>query len=165
MRRNIDYVVPYIGTWIETFLFGSGTSSAWVVPYIGTWIETQAGLATCFGNSVVPYIGTWIETSLYRCPLWFLCRTLYRYVDWNQTGINGKKAGSSRTLYRYVDWNWKLSSKITNRSTSRTLYRYVDWNTFWAIRATALSVVPYIGTWIETYFRSREQYLKRSYLI
>ena len=35
-------VVPYIGTWIETGLFGSIGANKRVVPYIGTWIETQS---------------------------------------------------------------------------------------------------------------------------
>ena len=42
MRPSLWLVVPYIGTWIETGLFGSiGANKRQVVPYIGTWIETQ----------------------------------------------------------------------------------------------------------------------------
>mgnify|MGYP001539432120 FL=1 len=33
-------VVPYIGTWIETFVQHDYPSLLTVVPYIGTWIET-----------------------------------------------------------------------------------------------------------------------------
>ena len=33
-------VVPYIGTWIETFTHEERKDLAKVVPYIGTWIET-----------------------------------------------------------------------------------------------------------------------------
>ena len=33
-----------------------------VVPYIGTWIETQKADACLWERIVVPYIGTWIET-------------------------------------------------------------------------------------------------------
>lgn len=34
-----------------------------VVPYIGTWIETFEGLEDSSKPSVIPYIGTWIKTS------------------------------------------------------------------------------------------------------
>ena len=34
------YVVPYIGTWIETLGMYPETHYTRVVPYIGTWIET-----------------------------------------------------------------------------------------------------------------------------
>ena len=34
------YVVPYIGTWIETLEVAELTGKRHVVPYIGTWIET-----------------------------------------------------------------------------------------------------------------------------
>ena len=35
------FVVPYIGTWIETFAYYIGLNDDCVVPYIGTWIETK----------------------------------------------------------------------------------------------------------------------------
>ena len=60
------FVVPYIGTWIETSKRPS-MISLYVVPYIGTWIETpQQGIAPLVGL-VVPYIGTWIETRCCLC--------------------------------------------------------------------------------------------------
>ena len=37
-------------------------AQAWVVPYIGTWIETIQKSIERLENDVVPYIGTWIET-------------------------------------------------------------------------------------------------------
>ena len=37
------WVVPYIGTWIETKGFGTEKKMWEVVPYIGTWIETRSG--------------------------------------------------------------------------------------------------------------------------
>ena len=33
-----------------------------VVPYIGTWIETGISINDFRNVNVVPYIGTWIET-------------------------------------------------------------------------------------------------------
>ena len=36
----------------------------WVVPYIGTWIETVFCDEESIVMGVVPYIGTWIETIL-----------------------------------------------------------------------------------------------------
>ena len=105
--RGRILVVPYIGTWIETIIgckcdgkaLGRtlyryvdwnrrgqiSVASGTVVPYIGTWIETQLIVP---GNEiyiVVPYIGTWIETKGKNIMLTReICRTLYRYVDWNQ---------------------------------------------------------------------------------
>ena len=35
------YVVPYIGTWIETLIPTNKSPEYGVVPYIGTWIETS----------------------------------------------------------------------------------------------------------------------------
>ena len=40
-----------------------GFNECLVVPYIGTWIETFTGYAEDGYPIVVPYIGTWIETS------------------------------------------------------------------------------------------------------
>ena len=34
-----------------------------VVPYIGTWIETYFRSREQYLKNVVPYIGTWIETK------------------------------------------------------------------------------------------------------
>ena len=53
-------VVPYIGTWIETFFICLGYARLLVVPYIGTWIETKSTLNARPSSS---------------------SRTLYRYVD------------------------------------------------------------------------------------
>ena len=35
-----QFVVPYIGTWIETAVMARLRDAGLVVPYIGTWIET-----------------------------------------------------------------------------------------------------------------------------
>ena len=62
-KRIPFYVVPYIGTWIETFENAPELGKEFVVPYIGTWIETELVEELNAINLVVPYIGTWIETS------------------------------------------------------------------------------------------------------
>ena len=55
---------------------------AFVVPYIGTWIETERYFTTIRQMSVVPYIGTWIETMIgANAQRRANSRTLYRYVD------------------------------------------------------------------------------------
>ena len=57
-------------------------SLMFVVPYIGTWIETLPSSSTGVGDVVVPYIGTWIETRInLQITLKLPSRTLYRYVD------------------------------------------------------------------------------------
>ena len=78
-------VVPYIGTWIETYMeeefnhkptgrtlyryvdwnanVNTVKIQGFVVPYIGTWIETCLKTKEYETVRVVPYIGTWIETS------------------------------------------------------------------------------------------------------
>ena len=79
-------------------------------------------------GDVVPYIGTWIETiGAGRRQKRAIGRTLYRYVDWNNTIRMSFVTPLSRTLYRYVDWNTDVDT----------------------IKIQGL-VVPYIGTWIET---------------
>ena len=62
--ENGFHVVPYIGTWIETYNDRFDPLKARVVPYIGTWIETFCMVCKLWYISVVPYIGTWIETFL-----------------------------------------------------------------------------------------------------
>ena len=76
------FVVPYIGTWIETNKTYSAHITVKVVPYIGTWIETYGFRQEPKILFVVPYIGTWIETE---------------FED------KIAEAGQGRTLYRYVD--------------------------------------------------------------
>ena len=56
-------------------------ASVFVVPYIGTWIETKRVRTLYEQIAVVPYIGTWIETLYKRITTTPLSRTLYRYVD------------------------------------------------------------------------------------
>ena len=63
INEDDAFVVPYIGTWIETPGGIAKKLLRHVVPYIGTWIETS-GRRTLSGHGpVVPYIGTWIETG------------------------------------------------------------------------------------------------------
>ena len=82
VAKNINtYVVPYIGTWIETIKKEQGIRKAVVVPYIGTWIETFPRAFSHRQHLVVPYIGTWIETMNRNALLSVWRRTLYRYVD------------------------------------------------------------------------------------
>ena len=144
-----------------------------VVPYIGTWIETiGAGRRQkrAIGRTLYRYVD-WNNTirMSFVTPL---SRTLYRYVDWNtdvdtikiqglvvpyigtwietdKTGIKHKKP-FRRTLYRYVDWN-RIVCKCNKKRCGRTLYRYVDWNYRGRRRWSWKMVVPYIGTWIETW--------------
>ena len=59
---RVRFVVPYIGTWIETETWSRTANLDAVVPYIGTWIETPGGVAKKLLRHVVPSIGTWIET-------------------------------------------------------------------------------------------------------
>ena len=62
-RFEVGFVVPYIGTWIETEQASHSFNRRCVVPYIGTWIETKSYLYKLTSGKVVPYIGTWIETD------------------------------------------------------------------------------------------------------
>ena len=82
VELSYSYVVPYIGTWIETRTRRANSSHSKVVPYIGTWIETGIGAKKRQDAAVVPYIGTWIETEINDINEHVnLRRTLYRYVD------------------------------------------------------------------------------------
>ena len=60
--KDLNTVVPYIGTWIETGHYCVDCDCCHVVPYIGTWIETLSDAYREGFQAVVPYIGTWIET-------------------------------------------------------------------------------------------------------
>ena len=65
MREFVNiYVVPYIGTWIETFCISVTKTDGIVVPYIGTWIETFNLKSDYMCILVVPYIGTCIGQKL-----------------------------------------------------------------------------------------------------
>ena len=159
----------------------------WVVPYIGTWIETLVRLlilTVLFRRTLYRYVdwNSWTaETStsiksrtLYRYVDWNLllrknklplpCRTLYRYVDWNTVMLPYLSSSRSRTLYRYVDWNL-LSTTNKIIMACRTLYRYVDWNRNTMRRPVGVTVVPYIGTWIETDQARACAFSSLSYLI
>ena len=100
-----------------------------------------------------------------------ICRTLYRYVDWNPaalrrtlqslvvpyigTWIETKstlKALPSSSVVPYIGTWIETKRGTTTREigSCRTLYRYVDWNILVWIGNIIGMVVPYIGTWIET---------------
>ena len=79
------YVVPYIGTWIETLvrpIITYGIASRTLYRYVD-W-NPVISMKWTRRKGVVPYIGTWIETRNVRHFLRSTrSRTLYRYVDWN----------------------------------------------------------------------------------
>ena len=56
------HIVPYMGTWIETYRNRPPVTTDPVVPYMGTWIETHIAASAGCSYDVVPYMGTWIET-------------------------------------------------------------------------------------------------------
>ena len=56
------FVVPLVGTWIETRSKHCHERSCSVVPLVGTWIETDDAEKYAVRDVVVPLVGTWIET-------------------------------------------------------------------------------------------------------
>ena len=74
------------------------------------------------------------------------------------------EANPGRIFYRCVDWNYGLRDRI-NDNISRIFYRCVDWNPEKMVYWTFGYVASFTDAWIETYFRSREQYLKTSHLL
>ena len=82
--RNLDYVAPYVGAWIETaqsitsaapakshptwvrglkqHAMASHSEEPNVAPYVGAWIETAQSITSAAPANVAPYVGAWIET-------------------------------------------------------------------------------------------------------
>ena len=58
------WVVPLVGTWIETPGRWTCHNCRSVVPLVGTWIETIVKVdGIVYSGAVVPLVGTWIETE------------------------------------------------------------------------------------------------------
>ena len=57
-----DVVAPYVGAWIETYVFIIAFYLLCVAPYVGAWIETFGSDNPWHHQQVAPYVGAWIET-------------------------------------------------------------------------------------------------------
>ena len=68
---HVEYVVPYVGTWIEICYKGKSVFCYIVVPYVGTWIEMLHQTVRSCLHRVVPYVGTWIEIFHQCLPVYF----------------------------------------------------------------------------------------------
>ena len=66
-----DTVAPYVGAWIETYLWQMKIQPLLVAPYVGAWIETCLARVLRPGRRVAPYVGAWIETPVSSSP--YLC--------------------------------------------------------------------------------------------
>ena len=115
--------------------------------------------------SVVPYIGTWIETiGAGRRQKRAIGRTLYRYVDWNNTIRMSFVTPLSRTLYRYVDWNTDVDTIKIQGLVVPYIGTWIETGLYVSVIKRG-AVVPYIGTWIETIVAGEDDPEKWSYLI
>ena len=120
-----------------------------VVPYIGTWIETfsLAIFNTAYRRTLYRYVDWNCSKQDDTRIEW--CRTLYRYVDWNILLVKWRNLQIRRTLYRYVDWNASLCPFTPNNRVVPYIGTWIE-----TIRIKPefglRFVVPYIGTWIET---------------
>ena len=144
-------VVPYIGTWIETWVKSTLIPSPSVVPYIGTWIETGLIRIELLGGTksyliqvrglkhkiinikrghltVVPYIGTWIETK--------------------SLTLNSLRVRSYLIQVRGLK-HFCLDREHHRHKSYLIQVRGLKQNQLYT-RCRPHQVVPYIGTWIET---------------
>ena len=101
-----------------------------VVPLVGTWIETASKRLARFLNDVVPLVGTWIETG--------------------STGNRSVRIRSFPLWERGL--KLVLSFLAPFRAVSFPLWERGLQHADTADTAMHCSVVPLVGTWIETPF-------------
>ena len=58
----LNQVAPYVGAWIETYIYILVQRRVGVAPYVGAWIETPQSALNDTPSNVAPYVGAWIET-------------------------------------------------------------------------------------------------------
>ena len=61
--KELYFVAPYVGAWIETMKQLQLQVDTMVAPYVGAWIETTKEVQDALKESVAPYVGAWIETA------------------------------------------------------------------------------------------------------
>ena len=61
-QKEVLYVAPCMGAWIETRFFLHLTIHTYVAPCMGAWIETKLLPLCPFRHTVAPCMGAWIET-------------------------------------------------------------------------------------------------------
>ena len=100
---DINSIVSYRGTWIETQYTLTQSTANNIVSYRGTWIETDRMQTLGSRSKIVSYRGTWIETCC--CDVRNAITTSYlievrglKPVYWAGALIN-----DGRILQRYVD--------------------------------------------------------------
>ena len=150
-----------------------------VTPFVGVWIETSCCDSSAALCSVTPFVGVWIETfvwyhavkssechTLRGCVDWnykYACihndrtegHTLRGCVDWNYLPLNIQIAPYSHTLRGCVDWN-SQALRINSNLEGHTLRGCVDWNSCAPGQLLPISVTPFVGVWIETFFTEDE---------
>ena len=59
-------VAPFVGVWIEIFLFILLSCHEVVAPFVGVWIEIVANGMPVEFTYVAPFVGVWIEIAVQR---------------------------------------------------------------------------------------------------
>ena len=124
-------VTPFVGVWIETVILFDNTIRNTVTPFVGVWIETIFGGLFGKHNTVTPFVGVWIETALKISAL----RSVTSHPSW----VCGLKQGQAALMQGRAASHpsWVCGLKHANSNS----------------RLITILVTPFVGVWIETYFR------------
>ena len=180
-------VVPYIGTWIETYKSENFEKEDEVVPYIGTWIETtcEPPFRTASKSYLIQVRGlkhiAGYRTLLYHPSYLIQVRGLKRQAAEMPTGDITSYLIQVRGLKLIIkdkEITEKMSYLIQVRGLKPSFCRYstlcfyvVPYIGTWietirpSVKRYEQEVVPYIGTWIETAAKGQRPVRDRSYLI
>ena len=123
-----------------------------VAPYTGAWIETVSSVTRIWPTMVAPYTGAWIETAT---NIWRLLPTPSHPIR-----VRGLKlcfrslarCGLGRTLYGCVDWNQLLCYSKSYATLSHPIRVRGLKPLIITTCPREISVAPYTGAWIETYY-------------
>ena len=89
-------VAPFVGAWIETYLYHLQRQYVSVAPFVGAWIETSVILANTIVFPVAPFVGAWIETIWKSIP----AKRLESLPSWER-GLKRNKS-LRRTRVKFV---------------------------------------------------------------
>ena len=116
-------VAPFVGVWIEIFVFVVSLPWSKVAPFVGVWIEIPDHHICPRIFRVAPFVGVWIEIN---CNMYFLTmkdrRSLCGSVDWNHRYQFLSITVFCRSLCGSVDWNLGNATSENNPYLSLPLW-------------------------------------------
>ena len=151
-ENNVKFVVPLVGTWIETRLVGRHVNPVHVVPLVGTWIET---VLTVYGERYKVSFPSW-ERGLKHIGLALVVMRELSFPSWErglkQITVVGICPPISGVVPLVGTW---IETSSVRYSFLLTQMSFPSWERGLKLPSERLipnsfTVVPLVGTWIET---------------